>query len=152
MAEFSRAILKVLANEGNYSSDPNDRGGATKFGISQKSFPDLDIKNLSIDQAKQIYHQCYWEKICGDQIENQLLADKILDLAVNLGISRITKMIQKIVGTKIDGHMGPATIQAINAHDPVKLLTEIRKAAIIYYKSLNQPKFIRGWTLRLERD
>jgi len=152
MAEFDIAIKKVLASEGGYSNDPDDHGGATRWGISQKSFPDIDIKNLTLDAAKQIYHQCYWEKIRGDQIENQLLCDKIFDLSVNIGISRITKMVQRIVGTEPDGIMGPKTIHAINAYDPKELLEKIRQAARQYYDSLHQPKFIHGWLLRLARD
>ena len=65
MAEFKAAFQLVIANEGEYVNDPQDPGGETKFGISKRSYPQLDIKNLTIDQAQNIYKTDFWDKING---------------------------------------------------------------------------------------
>jgi len=63
MADFNQAIEKTLVNEGGYINDPLDAGGKTKFGISKRSYPDVDIKNLTVDGAKSIYKKDYWDKL-----------------------------------------------------------------------------------------
>ena len=55
MAEFKLAIPRVITNEGGYVNDPDDPGGETKYGISKRSYPALDIKNLTVEQATAIY-------------------------------------------------------------------------------------------------
>ena len=59
---FEDCIDKVLEHEGGYVNDPNDLGGETNFGVSKKAYPDLDIKNLTRDEAKEIYRKDYWER------------------------------------------------------------------------------------------
>jgi Glycosyl hydrolase 108 len=57
---FEKAVRFTLSWEGGYVSNPNDPGGETKYGISKRAYPHLDIKNLTLDQAKEIYYQDYW--------------------------------------------------------------------------------------------
>lgn len=57
---FTRSIAFVLSVEGGLVNNPADPGGLTKYGISQRSYPDLDIRNLSIEDAKEIYFRDYW--------------------------------------------------------------------------------------------
>ena len=81
---FEDALKFVLKWEGGYSNDPNDPGGETKFGISKRSYPNLDIKNLTLKQAKEIYFQNYWLKAGCDKLTSPL--DIIVfDTAVNMG-------------------------------------------------------------------
>ena len=61
-ARFLKAFEKVLRHEGGYVNDPLDLGGETKYGISKRSYPHLDIKNLTLDQAKQIYFRDFWQR------------------------------------------------------------------------------------------
>lgn len=85
-ANFERAFKLVIGFEGHYTNDPNDPGGETKFGISKKAFPELDIKNLTLDQAKSIYYDHYWKKVGCDVLPFPL--DIIVfDTAVNIGTS-----------------------------------------------------------------
>ncbi len=57
MSDFDTAVTKTLIHEGGsrVTDDPDDRGGLTRYGISQRSYPDLDIRNLTEDQAKEVY-------------------------------------------------------------------------------------------------
>lgn len=59
---FERAIVFVLNREGGYINHPSDPGGATNFGISQRAYPNLDIKRLTREKAVEIYRKDYWEK------------------------------------------------------------------------------------------
>lgn len=85
--QFLRVMDIILGYEGGYSNDPNDPGGETNYGITKRSYPHLDIKNLSKEQALAIYHEDYWERIGGDSLAfPEALA--LMDYAVNSGVSR----------------------------------------------------------------
>ena len=92
-----------------------DLGGLTKFGISKKSYPNLDIAGLTIEQAISIYKRDFWDKIMGDQIKFFPVAYAIFDQAINRGVVTAIINAQKVVGVKQDGVMGPMTLAAINA-------------------------------------
>lgn len=84
---LSRALEFTLRWEGGYVNNPHDPGGATKYGISQRAFPDLDIENLTLEQAKEIYRTKYWEAIQGDERPfSEAVA--IFDFAVHSGVYR----------------------------------------------------------------
>lgn len=84
MSDFARCIEFVLAEEGGTVNDPHDPGGLTKYGISQRSYPDVDILRLTLDDATAIYRRDYWDKIRGDELPAgiDLL---VFDSAVNQG-------------------------------------------------------------------
>jgi len=112
MANFEPAIEITLKNEGGLVDDPADPGGLTKFGLSQRSYPNVDIKNLTIEDAKAIYLKDFW-KFGG--ITDQSIANKIFDSYVNMEHAAI-KIAQKTVGfSKQDGVYGPVTETAITA-------------------------------------
>ena len=81
MADFNIAIETVLANEGGICNVSGDPGGLTNFGISQRSYPNVDIRNLTRDAAAAIYRRDFWHY---DAVESQLMATKIFDMAVNM--------------------------------------------------------------------
>lgn len=85
MADFEQAVALVLKHEGGYVNDPTDPGGETNFGISKRSFPALDIRSITRDQAARIYRNEYWSEINGYQISDQSYANSLLDFAVNCG-------------------------------------------------------------------
>src|SRR5262245_64575336 len=105
MAAFEPAVAKTLIREGGsrFTDDPNDHGGATKYGISQRAYPNVDIRNLTEDQAKAIYKRDYWDKVGGDSIASQLVAENIFDTAVNMGVTTAVKLVQMTLGVGIDG-------------------------------------------------
>ncbi len=87
---FDQAVAFVLKWEGGYTYDPDDPGGETNFGITKKSYPALDIKNLTVGQARDIYYRDYWLAVNGDTLVFPL--DFIaFDTAVNCGPGRANK-------------------------------------------------------------
>jgi len=87
MKDFDKAIKFVLKWEGGYSNDLNDPGGETKYGISKRSYPELDISKLTLKQAKEIYYQNYWLK-CGCDSLPYPFNIVVFDTAVNMGRRR----------------------------------------------------------------
>jgi lysozyme family protein len=89
--DFDRSITFVLQSEGGYTCDPDDPGGETRWGISKRAYPDLDIKALTMEQAKEIYLRDYWQKAGCDALPWPL--DLIVfDAAVNQGVSFAREM------------------------------------------------------------
>lgn len=153
MADFYKEIDKVLQKEGGYVNDPNDKGGETNFGISKRSFPNIDIKNLTADKAREIYKKNYWDKIKGDEIESQIIAGEVFDMAVNAGIRTSSKMAQAIIGTLADGIIGSKTLEVLNGVDDEKFVLAFKLARVARYTNIannnpTQRKFLRGWINR----
>ena len=116
MANFQKALEITLKHEGGFTID---QGGKTKFGISQNANPGIDIENLTIAQAGDIYKKKYWNPIQADLIKSEKLAQVYFDMAVNLGTGQATKLLQRVLnmnGAKlaVDGGMGPGTLAAMN--------------------------------------
>jgi len=110
---FNLAVQNTLNYEGGYTLDPKDPGGETNFGISKRSYPNLDIKNLTKDQAVLIYYNDFWKKIQGDAMPAGL-AFNVFDEAVNTGVGEAVQMLQKSLNVKPDGVIGPNTLHAMN--------------------------------------
>ena len=155
MADFDPAVAKTLIREGGarFTDNPDDRGGATKYGISQRAYPNLDIANLSEDQARAIYKQDYWDRVSGDKLKSQAVAENIFDTAVNMGPTTATKLAQMILGVGIDGKLGQTTLDAINKLDEKAFLAEFTLAKVARYAAIckrdpTQSKFLLGWINR----
>ncbi len=114
MADYREAILIVIEDEGGYVNDPDDVGGETKYGISKLAYPDLDIKNVSLEDAMIIYKEDYWNRVRGDSIDDQPMANALLGCAVNIGVRRASKLMQQASGAKEDGVIGPMSIGCMN--------------------------------------
>lgn len=160
MASFDEAVDIVFANEGGMSANSLDPGGVTNFGISQKSYPDLDIKKLTRSDAKNIYFRDYWSKYPFAEIASQPIANKLFDMAVNMGPSTAIRLLQQslqhfVSGPIVaDGIMGPLTLAVLKEVDEAKLLGELRARAALYHCDLviNQgvklTTFMLGWLRR----
>jgi len=98
-SEFKKAVEFVFKWEGGYSNDPNDPGGETKFGISKRSYPELDISKLTLEQAKKIYYENYWLK-SGCQNMEYPLNLVVFDTAVNMGRRRAEKIYDEAFGRR----------------------------------------------------
>lgn len=116
--DWEKAIDFVLKMEGGAEgeNDPNDPGGYTKFGISSKAYPNLDIKNLTVDQAKEIYRNDYWNACRCDELPSSL-AISVFDTAVNQGTSKARRLLQVALGVIADGVIGEQTITAAHKAD-----------------------------------
>lgn len=168
MANFSDAIDKTLAAEGDLEIDPLDRGGITNFGISFNFYHENidqnvthdDIKNLTREQAMAIYQKFFWDPNKYGHIENQKLASKIFDLSVNIG-PIVNEMLQEAVNTvatidvvDVDGIIGSKTIEHINYLPADAIYIHLIIEATHYYTDLvirhpNQQKYLKGWLRRL---
>src|SRR5678809_101538 len=112
----------VLRHETEYNADgsvrvehdPHDPGGTTKYGIDQAAHPHVDVENLTLEQAEQIYFDGEWTRCrCSELMPPWDLA--VFDAAVNVGTGRAIRWLQKAVHVDADGFIGPKTIQAVNA-------------------------------------
>lgn len=152
---FNRCVDVVFKNEGILSDDLNDPGGLTKYGISHAAYPHLDVKNLTIDEAKEIYHKDYWLPVRGDEIEDENIALQIFDFAVNAGVKRSIMTAQRLCGVYVDGFMGPYTIGQINemGHCFITRFIFARKEYYNYLAKIKPQmnKYLNGWLSRVER-
>ena len=148
--EFIRAIDLVLYHEGGYVNDPKDPGGETKFGISKRSYPDLDIKQLTYDQAKIIYYNDYWEDNNISKLPSKIRLT-VFDSAINQGSYAAVSMLQRTVGAEsIDGIIGPKTIAKVKEMDVNDVLHAYSMARHHRYtQSRNFKLYGAGWTKRL---
>lgn len=155
---FDSLIGKILAHEGGYVNDPKDPGGETKYGISKRSYPTRDIKNLTQEEARDIYYSDWYLKLRLNQVYEDSIAQKILDTAINIGPKTCIQLLQRtltFIGNPVvaDGVMGPQTIAAINKANPTLLLAHLRDKQAGYYNQLIErnpelQRFRTGWVKR----
>lgn len=150
---FDNAFQRLLSVEGGLSDITEDNGGLTKYGISQRSYPQVDIANLTEDQAKAIYQSDFWDALKLDQVLDSSVASAIFDTAVNFGQSRAKRIIQGIAGVTVDGIIGPKTLAAINsATAPIFIamlvLSRIEHRVDVCLHDPSQKTFIIGWLRR----
>ena len=105
MSAFDNCFEIVVGHEGGYVNDPKDPGGETKYGISKRSYPRVNIAALTLDGAKQIYRADYWDKVRGDELDPGL-ALITFDAAVNNGASQAVRWLQGALNR--DPRYGPA--------------------------------------------
>lgn len=174
MSDFEQAVKTVFANEGGLTDHPADPGGITNYGITlivlreDGPFGDIDsdgdidaddIRTLTMDQARAIYDRQWWERYGYGRIENQWIATKLLDLSVNLGPRQAHVVMQRAlcaVGrvVKVDGQLGPVTVQAINdCGNKPGLFVAMRCEAAGVYRLIVACKpglgvFLMGWLRR----
>ena len=153
MTTFDEIIEHVLKHEGGYVNDPTDLGGETNYGITKRFYPDVDIKNLTKEQAKEIYKRDYWDKNRVDELPEQL-RHIFFDMCVNFGRGGAVKVLQRAANAKgaklkVDGGMGPATLKAVQnvEHNRVKSYRILHYANLVINKP-EQEKFWYGWFKR----
>lgn len=158
---FDKAIDFVFRNEGYYSNHPFDRGGKTKYGISQKSYPNINIEKLTKDEAKQIYYNDFWKKYNVHMIKNERLAIRLFDTMVLTGSRRATLILEECIvklgyNIPVDGIFDPELLNIINkmsSQEIEKLLIEFQKEMIDFFKDIvkanpSQKVFLSGWINR----
>jgi lysozyme family protein len=164
MASFEQAFKITVNIEKGYVNDPDDRGGETKYGISKASFPNEDIPNLTPERAAELYKQFWWDELLLTEINNQIIANKIFDIAVNtsfpsnhksIAITILQRAIRSATGMFLDedGVIGQHTINATNACDYKGLIVALKSELAGYYRCLvvKNPvnvKYINGWLNR----
>ena len=171
MADFKLFIPLLQQVEGGYQNLIGDPGNynslgqrvGTNFGISARFYEDVinrpptvsDMMAITKDKASQIYKLYFWDKVHGDSLINQSVANLIADHAVNAGESSIAKIVQRILkndfkkNISIDGDIGPATASAINSVDQQILFNKIVDGRKAHYLALGG-EFLQGWLNRLK--
>lgn len=167
MASFDIVLPMILNFEGGYVDDPTDPGGETNKGITMSTFclcshsllglapTSENLQSLTDAQAGIIYKNNYWIPIQGDSIPLQDLANIVCDFYVNAGTHASSLLQQVIVSMgamiTVDGCIGPATIQALQALDEDEVYEQYKVGRIAYYQRLGTkyPQFLQGWLNRV---
>lgn len=150
---FDISFDRLIGNEGGYTSGlVGDPGGETNWGISKRSYPNIDIKGLTRADAKLIYLHDFWDRGKMDQFPFAI-GYQTFDLAVNCGINAALHMLQRAAGVADDGIIGPISMAAIqNTKVPV-LLVRLFAEELDYRRRLSTFKtFGAGWTARVAND
>jgi lysozyme family protein len=146
---YDTAFDRLIGHEGGYVNDPSDPGGETNWGVSKRSYPNLDIKNLTRAKARDIYYQDFWLPIAGDRLHDGV-AWQLFDFAVNSGIGTAVRAYQRALGVADDGHFGPASLAASRSmaeSDQIALLLAERLDFMTRTK--NWPHHGKGWARRI---
>lgn len=158
---FDVCFERVVGHEGGYTTDRNDRGNwtsgkigvgqlkGTKYGVSAMAYPSLDIKNLTLAKAKEIYKKDYWDACrCDDlPVGPDYL---VFDSAINHGNKKARQLLQEAVGATPDGIIGPKTLAAVKAKSKVKLCDEFCVRRGLFYAQIGTfDRYGLGWFRRL---
>lgn len=149
---FDHAFDRVLGHEGGYVSHPADPGGETKWGISKRSYPHLDILTLTRDDAKVIYRRDFWNRMKADHLPDGV-AFQLFDFAVNSGIETAVRHLQRAVGVADDGIWGPVSQAAANRFTESDLILRLNAERLDFMTRLTTwQTFGRGWARRIARN
>lgn len=149
MGMFDYFIERVLVHEGGYVNDPRDPGQETRWGISKRAYPHLDIRNLTRSQAVDIYRRDFWQRVRGDELPREF-AFQALDAAVNHGIGNAVRWMQRAAGVADDGVIGPVTLAAVQRAQPADLVLRFNAERLRFYAKLTTfSTFGRGWVNRV---
>lgn len=149
---FDKAFEVLIGHEGGYVNNPSDPGGETKYGVSKRAYPDVDIANLTIEQAKAIYLRDYWQRARCDELP-PTVAFQVFDTAVNSGIGQSIRFLQRAVGVADDGHVGPLTINAVRRLDAESIAARFNGHRLEFMTKLSTfDVFGRGWARRIAKN
>lgn len=162
---FDKEVKRIVNLEGGYVDHENDRGGKTKYGITErlarKYGYEGDMKNLAISEAKKIYKKAFWEKYDLNKIEDDQLAGRVFSFGINAGMTRVIRKLQEgynlLTDSNIseDGLIGPETLKAINSFNESDRLIDVVKALQAEYyidivrNDSSQHVFLAGWLNRV---
>ena len=154
MSAFDDAFTALIGNEGKFSDNPKDPGGATCWGVTQRVARACgyagDMRDLPLDTAKQIAKKVYWDPLTLDQFDARV-AFQIFDANYNGGHPII--WMQGASGAKVDGLMGPGTVAAVIATDPLRFMMRWNSLRLRYFTSLRTwLDFCKGWVNRIANN
>lgn len=150
---FDQAFEKLLGHEGAYVSHPDDPGGATMWGITERvaraNGYKGDMRNLPVGEAKRIARAQYWDAVRADDLPAPIRYP-VFDAAYNSGPAQAAKWLQRAVGVADDGKVGPKTITAALTADPYVTASRINGKRLRFMTDLKHwPSFSRGWARRI---
>jgi lysozyme family protein len=162
---FKEAFEEVMEIEGGYVNHEDDRGGATKYGITERVARQYgyegDMRDLTVPKAKEIYRVAFWERNGLDRIDHEALAGRVFSFGINAGMSRAVRKLQEgynlLTNSSIseDGVIGPETLKAVNNFSKSDRLLDVLKGLQVeYYLDIvrnksSQRVFLAGWLNRV---
>lgn len=162
--EFESAFARVIGHEGKFQKDTSDRGNwtsgkvgvgelkGTNFGISSMTYPELDIENLSVEEAKAIYYKDWWVVLGLDKFPSASRF-QLFDSAINHGMHNTTRMLQRSVSVKDDGKIGPITMKAVQASDLNDLLMGFLAERLDFMTNVSTwGSYGKGWARRISTN
>ena len=157
-SNYDECLKTILHHEGGYVNHPKDPGGETNLGVTKRVYQEhggtKDMKDLLVEDVAPIYKKGYWDRMKGDDLPGGLDLC-VFDFGVNAGPGRADKFLQSMIGTTVDGGIGPNTLAKVEEyirengeHESVKKYQEMRQK---YYEQLSTfDTFGKGWTRRVE--
>lgn len=158
---FLECFERLIGHEGKFQNNPKDRGNwtsgivgigvnkGTKYGISAMAYPHLDIANISLDQAREIYYLDWWLKFGADYMPQPMIY-QMWQFAINAGPGNARRCLQRMARVADDGFIGEKTIAAVKKMDLNDMLMRFNAAAIRHYKKLSTwDEFGKGWMERV---
>lgn len=154
---FQKAFEVVLHHEGGFVNHPNDPGGMTNLGVTKAAWEEwvghpVDekaMRALTPADVAPMYKRKYWDKVRGDDLPAGV-DYCCFDAAVNSGAGRAVKWLQGVVGTPVDGALGPKTLAAVAATDPKKIVEAYAKQRLSFLQELpHWGTFGKGWSRRV---
>lgn len=150
---FDQAFDTLLKHEGGFVDHPDDPGGATRYGVTEAVAREVgyrgDMRDLPLDLAKRIYRERYWDAVRAEQLPAQVRY-VVFDAAVNSGVGQAARWLQRAVGVRDDGVIGPQTLAAAAQHNPEALTRRFLSQRLRFMSGLaNWPAFGRGWARRI---
>jgi len=161
-SNFEASFTKVMQSEGGYVNDPADHGGETNLGVTigawgaylGRAIQPGEMKALTLVTVKPFYKQMYWDKVKGDDLPVGV-DYAVFDFAVNAGVSRAARFLQRAVGAVDDGVIGSGTLGKVAAANPQKILDNFADQKQRFYNVLatspTQQKFLKGWLARVDQ-
>ena len=146
---FEDAFKLTIGFEGGYVNDVRDPGGETKFGISKRSYPGVDIKSLTLEQAQAIYKRDYWDEASCERMPPKI-AIAVFDAAVHHGPKTAIKLLQRALKVADDGEYGRITHGTLQSRDTNETLELLLAHRAIYLTTCPAwPTYKLGWLKRL---
>lgn len=157
---FARSLKAVLKHEGGYVNHPSDPGGATNKGITIATFRRYvkpggtiaDLKAITNDQVATVYRRRFWDAVRGSELPDGV-DFAVFDFAVNSGPSRAIRYLQRVIGVKQDGVIGPATMAAVKSRMAATIINDLCDARLAFMKAIKKgtlwKTFGRGWSRRV---
>lgn len=155
---FERCLDLLLKDEGGFVNNPSDPGGMTNLGVTAKTWAafkgrntsEKEMKALTHNDVAALYEHKYWDACSCDEMPSGI-DYLVFDFAVNAGVGRSTKLLQRILGVPEDGSIGPVTLQNIDIADKLDLISRFSQAKVHYYEELPTfHEFGKGWLSRVE--
>ena len=156
-SNWQKAFEQMLASEGGYVNHPSDPGGRTNLGVTQRVWEEWvgresnekEMRSLTPEMVAPLYKRKFWDACKCDDLPTGV-DYLVFDFAVNAGPGRSAKILQTAVGVPADGGIGPITLTAVKAQDPVELIQKFSDAKEDFYRSLNTfETFGKGWLNRV---